>query len=78
MCSSDNLACLALTMCPDLEKLRSDVALLEGMQRYFRAACAMIGYLRRLGPILEGAHFGGGVSPSRAPPRFAPVQSLRE
>ena len=33
-------------MCPNLEKLRSDVALLAGMQRYFRAACATIGYLR--------------------------------
>ena len=33
-------------MCPDLEKLRSDVALLAGMQRYFRVACATIGYLR--------------------------------
>ena len=46
MCSSDNLARLALTMCPDLEKLRSDVALLAGMQMYFQGACAMIGYLR--------------------------------
>ena len=46
MCSCDNLARLALTMCPDLEKLRSDVALLAGMQRYFRAACATIGYLK--------------------------------
>ena len=33
-------------MCPDLEKLRSDVALLAGMQRYFREACATIGYLK--------------------------------
>ena len=31
-CLSDNLACLALTMCPALENLRSDVALLMGMQ----------------------------------------------
>ena len=27
----------------NLEKLRSDVALLAGMQRYFRVACATIG-----------------------------------
>ena len=33
-------------MCPDLEKLHSDVALLAGMQRYFLAACAMTGYLK--------------------------------
>ena len=46
MCPSDNLARLALTMCPDLEKLRSDVALLARMQRYFQAACATIGCLR--------------------------------
>ena len=39
-------ACLALTMCHDLEKLHSDVALLAEMQRYFQAACAMIGYVR--------------------------------
>ena len=45
-CSSDNLARLALTMCPALEKLRCHVALLPRMQRYFWAACAVIGYLR--------------------------------
>ena len=33
-------------MCPDLEKLRSDVALLVGKQRHFLVACATIGYLR--------------------------------
>ena len=31
---------------PTLEKLRSDIALLAGMQRYFWAACATMGYLR--------------------------------
>ena len=46
MCSFDNVARIALTMCPDLEKLRSDVALLAGKQRHFLAACATIGYLR--------------------------------
>ena len=46
MCSFDNLARLALTMCLALEKLRSDVALLARMQMYFWAACATIGYLR--------------------------------
>ena len=33
-------------MCPNLEKLRSNLALLAGMQRYFQGACATIGYLR--------------------------------
>ena len=45
-CSFDNLARLALTICPALEKLRSDVPLLVGMQRYFWAVCATMGYLR--------------------------------
>ena len=50
-------------MCPDLEKLRSDVALLAGMQRYFRAACATIGYLRGAWAEYwrDGARFLGGV-----------------
>ena len=46
MCSSNNLTFLVLTMWPTLEKLRFNVALLAGMQRYFPGACATIGYLR--------------------------------
>ena len=46
MCSSNNVARLALNMCPNLEKLRSDVALVARMQRYFWVAYVTIGYLR--------------------------------
>ena len=53
-------------MCPDLEKLRSDVALLAGMQRYFRVACAMIGYLRDAWvQYWRERVLGGGVHPFR-------------
>ena len=44
--SSNNVARLALTMCPDLEKLHSYVVLLAGMQRNFWVACATIVYLK--------------------------------
>ena len=47
-------------MCPDLEKLRSDVALLAGMPRYFRAACATIGYLRDAWAQYWREHVFGG------------------
>ena len=64
MCSSDNLARLALTICPDLEKLRSDVALLARIQRYFQVACATIGYLRdSWAQYWREDVLGGGVHP---------------
>ena len=45
-CWSNNVANLALTVCPNLEQLQFDVVLLVGMQRCFHEISAMIGYLR--------------------------------
>ena len=53
-------------MCPNLKKLRSDVALLVGMQRYFWAACSTTGYLIDAWAQYWREHvFGGGVHPFR-------------
>ena len=69
MCSFDNVAHLALTMCPDLEKLHFDASLLARMQRYFRVACVTIGHLRDAWAQYwrEDVFFlgGGGVHPFR-------------
>ena len=51
---------LALTLCPALEKLRSDVALMMGTQRHFRATSAVRKSVRCLGPISESASFLAG------------------
>ena len=45
MCSSSNLTRLALTICPTLQKLWSNVVLLIGIKRYFWVAYATIGYV---------------------------------
>ena len=39
-------ACLAFAMCPILEKVRSNVALLVGMQKYFLVSSATEGNMR--------------------------------
>ena len=40
MCSSDSLSRLVVTICPALEQLHSDMALLTGTSRYSRATSA--------------------------------------
>ena len=75
-CSSENLARLALTMCPNLEKLRFDVVLLAGMQRYFRAACVGISIL--LLGVATGTGLVGGSTGTSVPSARASVTTLGE
>ena len=64
MCSSEILARLALTICPTLEKLRSNVALLAATKMHFWTTCTTIENLREAwAQYLREFILGGGIQP---------------